>query len=108
SRYGDLRAARTPPRLRGFGNRNAPASAVRVSGPETLDLPGVEVADPLPPGPRRGDPRVIGSRAVAQGVQVGTIHLDPLPELDGIAGRPVPRNEHIDPIRHLLEEVEGC
>src|SRR5437762_14019273 len=74
---------------------------------EVLGLPVVHIAYPLPAGLSRwADPRVAGFVAVAQGVHVRAIPLDPCVYLISSADGPVTRDEDIDVARHALEQPQ--
>jgi pimeloyl-ACP methyl ester carboxylesterase len=76
---------------------------------EALGLPVVHIAHPLPAGLGRWpDPRVAGIVAVAQGVHVRPILVDPCVYLISAADGPVARDEDIDVVRHALQQPQRC
>ena len=52
------------------------------------------------------DPRVVGDSAVTQGLHVRTILGDPRAELVGSADGPVTGDDHVDVVRHALEQAQ--
>lgn len=63
------------------------------------------VVHPLPAGlDRRPEPRVVRSAAVPQRVQILPVPADPHLDLIGRGDGSVPRHEHFDVVRHLLQE----
>ena len=79
----------------------------QVPFPRRCSCPSCTSADPLPAGlGRRADPRVVGNTAVAQGVHVRPILVDPCAHLIGSADGPVAGDDDIDVARHALEQPQ--
>ena len=69
--------------------------------------PSCRPGDPLPAGLGRGaDPGVVGSAAVAQGLQVGPVLVDPCAQLTGAADGPVAGDDDVGVARHVLDQPQ--
>ena len=74
---------------------------------EALKLPGVHARQPVPAiGSRWADPRIAGITAIPQCLYVCAILVDPRFYLISSADGPVTRDEHIDVVRHALEQPQ--
>ena len=84
-----------------------PASVLLASLGELLSLPFIHARQPiLAERGRWADARVIGSMAVTQGLHVRAIQFDPCAYLIGSADGSVTWDEHLDVVRHALEQPQ--